>query len=186
MKMIPVMCPESTQSHAEREIFNLLSNLDIPGIVMYSLQLNKHVTKLQSEIDFVLISERGILCLEVKGGDVTHHDGMWEYTNSTGNVFKHHEGPFEQASTGAQSLRLYIKDNYKKKELHKYKTCLYGHGVLFPDIVFSQKGPGIDNEIIYDKYKYQKIENFINHLYDYWESKPVSYTHLTLPTKRIV
>lgn len=178
MKMIPAMCPEYTKSNAEREVFEFLGKLDMPGVVLYSLQLHKHVEKIQSEIDFVVITNRGVLCLEVKGGEVNLNNGVWEFGSRGDRSSQKKEGPFEQASTAAYSLRSYVYDNYGKEIGKNIKRCLYGHGVLFPDIIFRERGPEINNEIICDRSGKHDLGQFITGLYDYWEKKLAERVHI--------
>jgi len=70
MRLIPPIIREETKSEAERAVFEWLLNSKLKGIAIHSLDLSKHTEKLYSEIDFVIITERGVICLEVKGGAV--------------------------------------------------------------------------------------------------------------------
>ena len=80
-KMIPIEFDAAISSAAERRLFELLKN--DPGTegwtVLHSLGLARRGKKPFGEIDFVVvIPGSGIVCLEVKGGGVSCHDGVWQ------------------------------------------------------------------------------------------------------------
>ncbi len=72
MRMVPPVVAESTKSKAEKRIFALLRGVDLgaPATALHSLNLSEHDYKLVGELDFLLITHRGIYVLEVKGGRV--------------------------------------------------------------------------------------------------------------------
>ena len=53
-------------------------------IILHSLGIAEHVNKIFGEIDFVVICKEGILCMEVKGGQVERIGGKWRFTNRYG------------------------------------------------------------------------------------------------------
>ena len=72
MKVIPNIFGNKT-SNAERNIFQLLKSINFNekifhnySVALHSLNLGIHEKKRWSEGDFVIISERGILLLEVE------------------------------------------------------------------------------------------------------------------------
>src|ERR1035437_9956527 len=85
--MIPPVVPADTPG-TERRVFEALR--DAPHTddwtVLHSLGFSSGRTGEFGEIDFVIVIQgQGIVCVEVKGGRVTHKDGVW-YTrrhNST-------------------------------------------------------------------------------------------------------
>lgn len=66
MQLVQPLISENTKSHAERYIFSKLQDSNIKGVAIYSLDLSKHQYKLYSEINFVIIIERGVLCWKLK------------------------------------------------------------------------------------------------------------------------
>ena len=168
MHLVPKVINPNTKSHAEKVIFEELKNCSLDGIAIHSLELSKHVTKLYSEIDFVVITKRGVLCLEVKGGEVTNRNGKWQYIDRYGNQTTNNKSPFKQARTGKESLLAYVKNEYKKKNGNEIRNCVYGYGVLFPDTYFHGQGSDIDPSIIYDRSN-ENISDYILSLYDLWE-----------------
>lgn len=104
-RMIPPACPAKTPV-GERELFEKLrDDPDTAGwVVLHSLDIKKHKSKIEGELDMVVIVPgKGVLCLEVKGCDVSRQDGKWIYPYETSL-----EGPFKQASKAMHSLRAYL------------------------------------------------------------------------------
>ena len=77
----------------------------------HSVNLPEHQYKQWAEIDFLLISNKGILVFEVKGGRVSRENGVWIHTDRFGRRHEKSEGPDEQAKTAMYSLR----DKLEKK-----------------------------------------------------------------------
>lgn len=169
-KIIPPYFKDDILSEAEKNIFNLLKDMDYDNCTVYhSLNLGKHLNKIFGEIDFVIICDRGILCLEVKGGKVYRENGIWKFENRFGKVNEKIEGPFEQVMGNMFSLRSYLKKELGKK--HPLVRCQYASGVLFPDFKFDCKGPDIILEIIYDiRDRNNDISKYIHRVFDYWNT----------------
>ena len=90
MRVIPNIIHRDTKSDAEREVFNLLKNLEMgPGwTALHSLNVSKHQYKQWCELDFVIVGPEGIIVLEVKGGRVECKDGIWHFTHRFDEVQK--------------------------------------------------------------------------------------------------
>lgn len=66
-RMIPATISPDVKSSAERKIFKWLQNLEWQNcIVLHSLEMAEHVDNIFGEIDFVIIADDGVLCIEVK------------------------------------------------------------------------------------------------------------------------
>lgn len=131
--MIPPDCPPDTPA-GEAILFNKLR--DDPGtagwVVLHSLELRKHRTKTEGEIDMVILAPTlGILCLEIKGCEVTRRDGLWIYPYGTSV-----EGPFRQASRAMHSLR-----DYLQKRDANLSSLLFFSAAAFTRIQFSEESP---------------------------------------------
>ena len=170
MQLIPPIINPNTKSDAERLVYDRLQSSNITGVAIHSLDLSKHQSKLYSEIDFVIITERGVLCLEVKGGDVRLEQGKWEYMNRHGESSYKEESPFTQARSNKETIMKYVRDEYTKKNGSEIKYCVYGYGIVFTDITFRERGAGIDLELVFDK-SHDDFDDYINKLYDLWESR---------------
>lgn len=170
VRMIPPYVKDSTASNAEKKIFRLLSNLKMDCTVLHSLGIANHSSKIFGELDFVVISKEGILCLEVKGGEVYRDEGVWHFVNRYGNENTSAEGPFNQVIGSMFSLREYARKNFGYYDaVYKYQ---YACGVIFLDIVFKGKGPDIISEIIFDsREEDKKFEDYIKSVFKYWRNK---------------
>lgn len=170
--ILPNEISESTTSNAERKLFNLFKKVNEDWIVFHSLGLKDHVNKIFGEIDFLIITYEGFLCLEVKGGGITRENGSWYYVNRNGEKFYSHEGPFKQSLSAMYSLRKYISNHLGKS--HPLVKTQFASGVAFPDIQFEEHGPEIISEIIFDQnYSIDPagLEKFVTDSIGYWRNK---------------
>ena len=132
-RMIPPDCPPDTPA-GEAILFNKLrDDPDTAGwVVLHSLELRKHRTKTEGEIDMVILAPGlGVLCLEIKGCEVTRRDGLWIYPYATSV-----EGPFRQASRAMHSLR-----DYLQKRDANLSSLLFFSAAAFTRIHFSEESP---------------------------------------------
>lgn len=132
-RMIPPDCPLDTPA-GEAILFRKLR--DDPGtggwVVLHSLELHKHRTKSKGEIDMVVLAPgQGVLCLEVKGCEVTRRDGLWIYPYGTSI-----EGPFRQASRAMHSLR-----DYLQRRDPNLADLLFFSAAVFTRIDFNTESP---------------------------------------------
>ena len=107
-RLLPSVCsPESPPG--ERRIFEALR--DDPGaqgwVVLHSLDLVRHVAKVQGEADFVvIIPSQGVVVLEVKSHSFVKYDerGWWLGNDPVPDP----RGPFKQGSQAMHSIRQYL------------------------------------------------------------------------------
>ncbi len=166
---IPPFMGEEIKSNAERKMYDVLQGLNLKNAyVLHSLGLPKHQSKIYGEIDFVVVCERGVACLEIKGGRVECREGKWLFTDRYGVEREKPEGPFAQVIGNMFSLREIFKQRFGNDQ--KLKGTLIGCGVVFPDIEFKSRSQEIIPEIIYDK-SITDITAYINGIFDYWEKR---------------
>lgn len=132
-RMIPPACPQGTPV-GEVMLFDKLR--DDPGtegwVVLHSLELRKHRSKTEGEIDMVVLAPGfGVLCLEIKGCDITRQNGLWVYPYGTSV-----EGPFRQASRAMHSLR-----DYLNKRDAGLSGVLFYSACAFTRIPFNEESP---------------------------------------------
>ena len=132
-RMIPPAFAPKTPA-GEKELFTKLR--DDPGtngwVVLHSLDIKKHQTKIEGELDAVLlVPGLGVLCIEVKGCDVARQDGKWIYPYETSV-----EGPFKQASKAMHSLREYVS-----KKDSSLGNLLFFSAVVFTRVNFEEQSP---------------------------------------------
>lgn len=169
-RMIPPFYEESITSNGEKKFFHLLENLSDEFVVLHSLGIAEHREKVFGEIDFVVICEEGILCLEVKGGLVRRERGVWYFTDRYGRENARAEGPFRQVVSAMNSLRDHLKRQFGPDT--PVGKCQYAAGVVFPDMAFPWKGPDIIPEIIFDaRYGSDHVTDYIGRVFAYWRKK---------------
>lgn len=162
--MIPDSIRTGTVSRAERRLFNRFrSELPDDCYVLHSLGLTNHESKIWGECDYVVVSPGGIFAIEVKGGGVSCENGEWLYTNSSGEVFRKPEGPFEQAKEAMFAVRRFIE---KQEEL---RGLLFGYGVIMPDETFTHDSPEIEPGVLLDRRRFHdKLDGYVGALNDFW------------------
>lgn len=170
-KMIPNEI-EETSSSGEKKIFERLKELPDEYVVIHSLKMLKHQEKVEGEIDFVIISPNGILCIEVKGGRVERKDGIWIFKDRYGNENQKVEGPYEQVSGNMYSLMDYLKERLNNSTINVL-GIQFAYAVAFPDIEFDRQDIDIDGTITIDIAKLEKldIKTIIDNVYKYHANK---------------
>lgn len=130
-RMIPPSIPADAPK-GERTLFSKLRDdpKTLDWIIFHSFDIRRHVVRQEGEADMlVVIPEHGVLCLEVKGCDVSRRDGLWIYPYGTSPV-----GPFRQAADAAHSIRNYL--SYKDASL---AGLMYYSAAVFTEIDFEEK-----------------------------------------------
>lgn len=155
---------ENPKLNGERLVFNMFSNLESNGIVLYSVWQKNQEHKLFGEIDFLLITKRGLICFEVKGGVISREAGEWFSTdkNDKKNKIKN---PFNQAKDCMYALIKHIKS------IPKFKDVIVGMGVIFPECIFNVTGNDIVSEVKFDYGYNGSFKDYISATYKYWEDK---------------
>jgi hypothetical protein len=167
--MIPPFYDENIKSDGEKKFFHVLADLSDEYVILHSLGIAHHQEKVFGEIDFVIICNEGILCLEVKGGLVSRENGLWLFTDRYGNVHKKTEGPFQQVLSGMFALRQHLIKAFGPA--NPISKCQYSCGVVFTDMLFNIKGPDIIPEVIFDsKRSSDEIERYICEAFSYWRN----------------
>jgi hypothetical protein len=171
--MIPPYISEEVKSAGEKRVFALFQNdpATEDWVVLHSLGLSQHVTRLYGEIDFVVLAPGlGIFCLEVKSGSVSRSEGVWKFTNRFGKSNSKAYGPFEQAQEGMFSLIAAVRKKFgRPSHLHR---LVFGYGVMFPHILFSVAGLEYEAWQIYDRDSARRpVSEFIKKLASYTRQK---------------
>lgn len=187
-KMIPSQYNSDTTSYGEQQIFRALEALPDTYTVFHSLALNSHAGKLFAEIDFVILCPQGVLCLEVKGGRIKCHERQWFSYGGEDNEPRTIQNPFTQAQTAAMALHNDVKE-YFRTNRNIINAC-FAPGVAFPDIVFTERGPEVRPEIVYDKNSGELLA-YIDKVFAYWNREfrarnKFDLTGLSAPARRML
>jgi hypothetical protein len=123
-------------SSGEARVFHEIRNARGAGdwIVFHSLALSSAYSGRYGEVDFViLIPQKGIVCIEVKGGGVACANGVWTTTNRHGVTQSLKQSPFEQARSGMWNLLKFVQMRFGTNSPEA--RCPVGWMVVFPDSV---------------------------------------------------
>lgn len=170
-RMIPSVISEedARKSPAEATVFEWLRNMSWGNAtVLHSLPLKDHIRNSFGEIDFVVICEKGILCLEIKGGGVERRDGLWGFTGRHGTTWKH-QGPYAQVQGNMKSLKTYLDSHIKTD--NEIKDCRVACCVITPDCVIkADDDTEIIPEITFNSNMNQKdLPKVFERCFNYWE-----------------
>ena len=161
---VPKDCPNS-----ERHVYERLGrDLPDPWIVLHSLGLGRHESKIWGEADIVILSERGVFALEVKGGTVECVDGVWHYSGDFA-TFTKRESPWAQAMGAMGAIR---------EQLHQakpaFRDVLFGFGVVMPYTTFTATGAEIIPGVLLDRRSFrQSLMQYVTSLETYWNGEYV-------------
>jgi hypothetical protein len=99
-------------SEAERRVARVMNAIDAPegAVAFYSVALRTHETKQQAEADFVVLWKDVVVLVEVKGGGVRKHDGLWYSIDRRGDWKKLRESPMQQAQSAMHALRAILHE----------------------------------------------------------------------------
>jgi Nuclease-related domain/AAA domain len=160
-RMLPSTIADDHGSRAERTVFRKLKQ-ETPDtwVALHSVGLINHASKPWAEVDFVVITNDGVLCLEVKGGMVVHREGDW-YQNER----RMKESPFAQAGGGASALY-----DYLSTRVEAVRHSFVGHGVLFPDATFMHDLPAVDRKMVFDDRDLPRpMAEYMDRLTRFWQ-----------------
>ena len=139
---------------------------------LHSLNLPEHVWKRMSEIDFVVAGPRGIYALEVKGGNVACHNGVWTFTDRYGEARRKHESPFAQASSAMFTLEKLLREKAPAVNL---SSVTFGYAVALPDCNLNVEGVEWAPEMVFDRRQLDRSDGLrrsLSRLVRYWQAKP--------------
>ena len=168
MRMLP-NSPYATGSQAEKLIFDRLRRaFDDRYVAYHSLKPTRHPSKRFPEIDFVICGPDGLYVLEVKGGRIACHEGVWEYQDRYGRTDRSQESPFRQAETALHGLMQDLRADFPADALAR---LVIGYGVVFPDCEWRTRGAEWDPEMLADKRRSRDLEGWLRGLFEYWEGR---------------
>lgn len=100
-------------SNAERTVARLLGTVvgDPDAVAFHSVDMRSHLYKQQAEADFVVLWRGVVVVIEVKGGGVRKHDGVWYSVDRRGDWQRLAGSPMEQARSGAYALRNILQED---------------------------------------------------------------------------
>lgn len=161
--LIPAQPKECT--HGERLVYEALGrDLDPDWIVLHSLGLPGHETKIWGEADIVVLSTKGVFALEVKGGKVSCKDGVWTFGDPSRSSYTKQEDPWTQA----KGTMFAVKNKLVEVD-QRLADLLFGFGVVMPHEVFTTVGAEIEPAVLLDKRQIKRnLGYYIGDLMRHW------------------
>lgn len=156
----PKECP-----YGERIVYEKLGrDLDADWIVLHSLGLHGHDTKIWGEADIVVLSTKGIFALEVKGGKVSCEKGVWTFGEPNGRSYTKLEDPWTQAK-GV----MYAVQTALRAADAAFADVLFGFGVVMPMETFAIPGTEFEPAVLLDKREFRaNLGWYIGRLRTHW------------------
>ena len=130
-KFFPDITPDFRKSEAEFTLYKALKGLSDEWCVLHSVYVHQHGYKRSAEADFLLISKKVILVIEVKGGQIYAEGGEWCFKDRNGNIGRKKESPYQQAESAWHALKKLACIREPAKTLLDKVT--HGWGCYFPD-----------------------------------------------------
>lgn len=119
---------------SERTVYSALSKMPNTHdwTIFHSVGLSSIYTGHFGEIDYVIIvPEKGIVCIEVKGGAISQKDGIWTSRDRHGRVHVLDPPPYRQVQNAMFKLRRAIEGRFGKNSIECQVPL--GWMVAFPD-----------------------------------------------------
>lgn len=174
----PKDCPNGERFTYEK----LGRDLDKDWIVLHSLGLHGHATKIWGEADIVVLTTKGFFALEVKGGQVCCKDGVWHFGTPGKRGYTKKEDPWTQA----KGTMFAIKERLELAD-PSMKGLLMGFGVVMPMVSFTGVGAEIEPAVLLDRNGFHdNLGFYIGRLCRHWTAVYAS-KHETvrrLPTRK--
>lgn len=168
MRMIPDFV-DRLISKGERLVFELLGACAAPGFALHSLNVARHGHKKWGEIDFLLITDFGLIGLEVKGGPVSRTNGRW-YVGR-----EERENPYDQVRTATFAVHSWLRNE------RGVRSDL-GWGVVFPESVRvpeTPEHPGRIQASVDECGSPKRFAAWLRDLEDYWRQTSKHHTRLS-------
>lgn len=158
---VPKDCP-----NGERVVFEKLGReLPADWVVLHSLGLPRHETKIWGEADVVVISSHGVFSLEVKGGQVSCENGVWRFEGPDFQSYTKREDPWTQSKSALMAVRKSLCDANPA-----FEEVLFGYGVIMPFTRFDATGAEFLPEVLLDRKAFrQGMDQYIGRLNRFWE-----------------
>ena len=164
-----ILIPESPKDcpYGERITYERLGrDLNAEWVILHSLGLHGHETKIWGEADIVVLSTLGFFALEVKGGRVSCQDGIWSFGGPYGPRYTKKEDPWTQAKGTMFAIR-----NVLVGKDASFDDILFGFGVVMPMERFITTGAEIEPAVLLDKRDFHRpLSFYINNLLSHWKS----------------
>lgn len=174
MQLIPPLLLDNN-SNAEKKVFDIFKEIKIDKTtyLLHSVNLPYHKYKQWAEIDFLLISQKGILVFEVKGGRISRRDGVWYFKDRWDKEHRKSEGPDQQARSAMYAIKNDLQKQFPNID---FRNIPFGWGLIFPDIDYAAATLELPDELVCDEsmMNVKAFKSYILGVYEHWNKK-ISY-----------
>jgi Nuclease-related domain/PhoH-like protein len=171
--MHPSLTSDEIEHDSERLVYLALRDqLSNDYVVLHSypwLRPDRDGNLREGEADFVILHQsKGMLVLEVKGGELRYHNGVWQRKKSFG--FEPITDPFKQAR---KSMHCLVERIEKQTSGDVQSSDIsYGYAVVFPhDNYKGDAPPGADPALIISRRHMDSIAEAIDTAMASWPSR---------------
>ncbi len=167
-RMYPPTLIGASVPNSERRVFTALAELGDDWMVFHSVawQGERGGRQGDGEADFVIAHRsRGMLVLEVKGGEISADDGRWFSTDHHGET--HSIDPFTQVRHSKHVLGGYLAERVSRVGT----KVTMGHAVVFPDVVVdADLTPEAPREVIIDADDLRDPNRAVGRVARHWDA----------------
>ena len=175
-RMIPDIDPSQLEHTSEEPVYSALRDqLGDDFVVLHSYPWLRpwrgEGALAEGEADFVILHpEKGLLVLEVKGGDTIRHDGhRWIRDTAQGAV--EFQDPFRQAQRNMHALLDIVKERSGGRVTKN--GFVHGYAVVFPHMDYDGTPPShADGAIIISRRHLAFFEQAISTAFRAWKGEP--------------
>jgi len=168
-RMIPSVLSPDTKSRAEKKLYHELRRaLSDAFTVFHSfgiIERRREMGSIDREIDFLIVSRRGLIALEAKGGKIAYKgmEGKWRQ-----NDHEMKRSPFEQAKDNKYAVR-----DFLNSRIPNTSRMTIGHAVIFPDVFadMEELPAEASTEILINGYELATLSDKINAIIEYCTEK---------------
>ena len=176
-RMLPNVKPTEIEHASEEPVYRALRDeLDANYVVLHSypwLRPWRGEALAEGEADFVVLHpSRGLLVLEVKGGDSIRHDGN-RWFRDTQKGARDFQDPFNQARRNMHALLDIVRERSGGRI--RKQDFVHGYAVVFPHLDYEgQPPPNADRAIIISRRSLPIMNQAIESAFAAWTDGPRS------------
>lgn len=179
MQVVPNM-PGPDATGSERRVLGLLRSVDwggMSGRALNSLNLADHAYQRWGEIDFLLVGEKGLLAIEVKGGEASCSGGKWRFEDRLGRIVTRSKSPMVQAKDAFFSLeKNYISPRFGPSYCARIPAgfCVIFAGMTRKDLAALLNSPEFPAALVgsrEDLVSASALQEFLEGVAGYWSEK---------------
>lgn len=159
---------DDTTSDAELALYEAFEKLPDEFTVFHSVKWFAKAKGSVGEIDFLIAHpQRGVLVMEVKGGQISIERGTWYSTSRSGRTSEIHD-PCEQAERNRRALSDWLQGDVRTSKL---RYALFPAVALPDSRVDRDVRPDCPQDIFIDMRHLSDLAGRLHQIFDYWQPR---------------